>query len=319
MGAPVTREGFFHEALFYSAEEELLEKLTSFLRGGIEADEPTLVVLSASKIEKLRAALNGDSPHVEFADMAEVGSNPARIIPAWRDFIDRHSGAGRLRGVGEPIWAERSAEELTECQRHESLLNVAFDATSGFHLVCPYDTSKLPPDVLEEACRSHPYVSDGDGAEHSGLYRGLEAAGAPHAEPLPDPPPDAETCIFDGDGLSALRELVLVRASDAGFTTEMAEGLQLAVDEVASNSLVHGGGGGVLRIWRDGTALICEVSDRGTIDRPLAGRVRPKAGSSGGYGLWLANQLCDLVQVRSFEAGSVVRLHMRRARRVPQA
>ena len=43
---------------------------------------------------------------------------------------------------------------------------------------------------------------------------------------------------------------------------------------------------------------------------PLVGRERP-AGPAGGYGLWLANQLCDLVQVRSFPAGSVVRLHMR--------
>jgi hypothetical protein len=33
----------------------------------------------------------------------------------------------------------------------------------------------------------------------------------------------------------------------------------------------------------------------------------------GGYGLWLANQLCDLVQVRSFPTGSAVRLHMRLA------
>jgi hypothetical protein len=27
--------------------------------------------------------------------------------------------------------------------------------------------------------------------------------------------------------------------------------------------------------------------------------------------MWLANQTCDLVQVRTFAAGTVVRLHMR--------
>ena len=36
-------------------------------------------------------------------------------------------------------------------------------------------------------------------------------------------------------------------------------------------------------------------------------------GQPGGYGLWLANQLCDLVQIRSLPAGTAVRLHMRRA------
>ena len=55
--------------------------------------------------------------------------------------------------------------------------------------------------------------------------------------------------------------------------------------------------------------------DRPQIDQAGAssplGRERPAAGQVGGHGLWLANQLCDLVQVRSFPTGSAVRLHMR--------
>ena len=31
----------------------------------------------------------------------------------------------------------------------------------------------------------------------------------------------------------------------------------------------------------------------------------------GGKGLWLVNQLCDLVQARTSHAGTVARLHMR--------
>jgi hypothetical protein len=30
-----------------------------------------------------------------------------------------------------------------------------------------------------------------------------------------------------------------------------------------------------------------------------------------GRGLWVVNQVCDLVQIRSSNAGNVVRLHMR--------
>jgi hypothetical protein len=37
--------------------------------------------------------------------------------------------------------------------------------------------------------------------------------------------------------------------------------LVLAVDEVATNSLRHGGGRGTLRIWRDADAVVCEVRD----------------------------------------------------------
>ena len=85
------------------------------------------------------------------------------------------------------------------------------------------------------------------------------------------------------------------------------------MNEVATNSLRHAAGAGVLRVWEEPHGLVCEVRDSGSFDVPLAGRERPVPGQLGGYGLWLANQLCDLVQIRSLPAGTVVRLHMRRA------
>jgi anti-sigma regulatory factor (Ser/Thr protein kinase) len=39
-------------------------------------------------------------------------------------------------------------------------------------------------------------------------------------------------------------------------------------------------------------------------------RERPPDRRSGGRGLWIVNHLCDLVQVRSSQAGNVIRLHM---------
>jgi anti-sigma regulatory factor (Ser/Thr protein kinase) len=58
---------------------------------------------------------------------------------------------------------------------------------------------------------------------------------------------------------------------------------------------------------------LCEVRDRGRIVEPLVGRLPPPLDRHGGRGLWLVNHLCDLVQIRSTEAGSVVRVHMRLA------
>ena len=86
--------------------------------------------------------------------------------------------------------------------------------------------------------------------------------------------------------------------------------LVLSAHEIATNSIRHGGGSGVLHVWREQDTLICDVRDRGHIARqPLVGRVRPELGATGGWGLWLANQLCDLVQLRELPEGSVVRLH----------
>ena len=115
-----------------------------------------------------------------FADMADVGTNPARIIPAWREFVDAHAGQGRrLRGIGEPIWAERSPDELVECQRHEALLNLAFAGAEDFWLLCPYDVDALGADVIDKAHRSHPAVVAGDETRRSDTYEDLGAVGGP--------------------------------------------------------------------------------------------------------------------------------------------
>jgi anti-sigma regulatory factor (Ser/Thr protein kinase) len=311
-----TTETFRHEALLYAGEVDFLAGTLPFIREGVAADEPILVVVSAAKIGLLRSALGRHADRVAFADMAGVGANPARIIPAWRDFVVGHDVTRRrARGIGEPIWAGRRASELIECQRHETLLNLAFAGVPAWWLLCPYDTTALDREVLEEAERSHPFVTEGGAARASVGYRGLEHATAPFAVPLPEPvgDPVPEQLSFASGSLTQLRALVFRHAAAAGLEPARAADLVLAADEVATNSLRHGGGQGTLRIWRDDDALVCEVHDAGRIENPLAGRERPPLDRDGGRGLWLVNQLCDLVQLRSFPSGAVVRLYMWRS------
>jgi anti-sigma regulatory factor (Ser/Thr protein kinase) len=88
--------------------------------------------------------------------------------------------------------------------------------------------------------------------------------------------------------------------------------LVLAANEIASNSIEHGGGSGVLRLWGEHDRVVCEVRDGGRLDDPLADRRLPAHDGPRGRGLWIANHVCDLVQVRSTPEGTLVRLHMRR-------
>src|SRR6185312_14285370 len=231
-------------------------------------------------------------------DMADVGENPARIIPAWRDFVDAHAGQGRrLRGIGEPIWADRSPDELVECQRHEALLNLAFAGAEDFWLLCPYDVEALDPGVIDKAHASHPAVVAGDETRPSDAYEDLGAVAAPFAEPLPEPPPWADELPFAAGTLASVRRLVELRARKAGLSAVATSDLVLCVNEVATNSVRHGGGEGVLRAWVTDEMVVFEVADAGAFADPLAGRVRPASGQSGGHGLWLCNQACDLVQL----------------------
>ena len=106
-----------------------------------------------------------------------------------------------------------------------------------------------------------------------------------------------------------VRRLVGEHDAAAGLRPDRIADLVLAVAEVMANSIRYGGGQGILRTWRPEDALVVEIADAGHITDPLVGRRPPSEQAEGGHGLWLANQLCDLVQVRSSPAGTAVRLH----------
>src|SRR5918911_1455185 len=233
---------FRHEALFYAGRDDFVRRTGAFLRDAVEAEEPALVVVDAAKIALLREELGGAAGGVQFAHMAEVGANPARIIPAWREFVTRNAPTGRrVRGIGEPIWPERTAAELAECERHESLLNLAFAGSPSWWLLCPYDTEALDPAVVEEARRTHPFVLEDGVSRESADYYGLSAIGAPFAEALPDPPASALELAFGDGPLEGLRWLVGRAADDAGLDEMRAADFVLAVHELATNTVRHGG------------------------------------------------------------------------------
>src|SRR5919197_45174 len=254
---------FRHEALFYAGRDDFVRRTAPFLRDAAEAEEPTLVVVEARKIDLLREELDG------------------------------------------------AADGIAECERHESLLNLAFTGSPSWWLVCPYDPEALDPAVFEEARRTHPYVLEDGVGRPSEDYYGLNRIAAPFDEPLPEPLESAQELPFGAGSLDALRWYVERRGVEAGLDGLRLADLVLAVHELATNSLRHAGGRGTLRVWREPGALICEVSDLGRLDQPLVGRERPLGAQAEGRGLWLVNQLCDLVQIRCFPTGSVVRAHMR--------
>jgi anti-sigma regulatory factor (Ser/Thr protein kinase) len=303
---------FTHAAMLYEGRADFIRQTIPFIRDAVIAEQPILVAVDQRKIDQLRRSLGSDSANVRFEDMARIGRNPARIIPFWRAFVEGHTGSVRgARGIGEPIWAGRSSDELVECERHEALLNLAFASPpTALHLVCPYDTGSLPTSVIEEARRNHPIVREKGAARPSATYVELDAIARPFNAPLGRPAETPAEMRFDEEQLRDLREFVKVQASQRGVQPERVPDLVLAVDETATNSIQYGGGGGVLWIWSQDGRLICEVRDRGLIDQPLAGRVTPDPTDPGRYGLWLANQLCDLVQIRTSTLGSSVRLHI---------
>jgi anti-sigma regulatory factor (Ser/Thr protein kinase) len=307
----VVIDAFQHEAFLYADEREFVDGTAAFLEEGLDAGEPALVVLPAAKIRLLRERLGQRAERVTFADMAVVGRNPGRILHAWYDFAGREvCGGRRARGIGEPVFPERSADELVECQRHERLLNLAFEGGPPWWLMCPYDTRALPARAVSEARRSHPALRLDGELYGNARYQPLDPADPP-SRPLSPAPATACERTVDRASLDDVRARVRRDALRAGLGHDRAQDLVMAVSELAANSMRHGGGRGVLRSWDDGGDLVHEVRDAGVIADPLVGRRLPPPGALAGRGLWLVNQLCDLVELSSGAGGTVVRVHMR--------
>jgi anti-sigma regulatory factor (Ser/Thr protein kinase) len=313
----LVEDSFRHEALFYSGDDGFLQGTLPFVTEALAASEPVLVAVGEQRAELLRHALGEATERVRFLDMHELGRNPARLIPAWQEFLSEHAAEGRsVRGIGEPTWPDRSDAELDECERHEALLNVAFEHGQPWRLLCPYDLDALSPATIDAARTTHPVLMHEGVSARNGSYRPLHRSISPFDGSLSNPPAEHEELAFTVGGLSAVRALVARCGSEAGLGEMAREDFVLAVNELATNSVQHGGGGGMLRVWQEPGALVCDVRDRGFIEDPLAGRRRPPIDQYGGRGLWLVNRLCDLVQIRSSPSGTVVRVHMRSDARV---
>lgn len=305
---------FRHEIALYDGASDLVEGVAGFVADAVRAGEPICAMVPPATLAGLRSRLGGiaDDHRVVLADMSEVGRNPGRIISAWHDFATIHGAGGRpLRGVGQPAWDGRSAAELDECLRHEHLLNLAFDRSPSLWLICPYDTASLPGAVVGAALASHPSVHRRPGHPVDGSPDGEPPPEAGSPDPLAPPPEGARAMPIEPGNLAAVRHAVRAHAVAAGLPRTRTAELVLAVNELATNSVRHGGGRATLTSWSTAEGVVHEVRDAGRIDQPLAGRVRPTGHPPHGWGLWLVHQLCDLVQVRSSPAGTVVRVTMR--------
>lgn len=298
-------ERFEHHALFYSGLDGLVRAVVPFIKEGVDRGEQVLVALRHDALEAVERALGGLATRVDFVDMGELGANPACIIPEWRKFLEDAAGEGPVRGVGEPVWSGRRDVEMQEAVLHEALLNLAFEDGPAWQLMCPYDVSALPTEVIEEAARTHPVAT---GASVHATYTGPDEARVRFSSPLPPAPEHADAVAFGPHDLAGLRAVVARLAAQAGLASAAADDLVLACHELATNSVVHGGGGGTLKAWTEPGAFAVEVSDTGRITDPLVGRDLLQGLAENGRGIWMANQLCDLVQVRSGDAGTVVRL-----------
>ncbi len=108
--------------------------------------------------------------------------------------------------------------------------------------------------------------------------------------------------------LHRIRVLVTRAAELVGLAVTAIDNLVMAVNEIAVNVIVHGGGHGHVRINAFSRGITVEITDAGPGLPAEPNNVRPEVGATGGRGLWLARRMCPTITFISTRQGLTVRL-----------
>ena len=307
-GAAAGHVGYFHEALLYDSDEELLAVALPFLLGGIEAGERVAVSLDAPHAELVRRALPLGAD-VAFLPGGGVYARPAAAIRAYREWLGSATlGRAQLRMVGELPPALLGAT-WDAWARYESAINHAYD---GFPLwgICAYDRRVASPHVLADVVRTHPRIARPDGGhEATGVYTEPSTYLA-ECRPAPLDPVQHTAPLVELTDPTPAHAREAVRAADPGhLPPDGVEDLVMAVSEVVCNATRHGRPPVRLRLWCAADRMVVSVHDRGAGPKdPYAGLLPAGDGTEGGLGLWISHQSCDHVTHHRDADGFTIRL-----------
>jgi anti-sigma regulatory factor (Ser/Thr protein kinase) len=301
-----------HQALLYASTEQFLATAMPFVTAGLRNGDAIVAVTTDRNAALLRERLGVDATSVSFVAASGWYDAPGRALAAYYELVDEMTSRhGYLRVVADAAWNAADPLEISGWTRYESMVNVAF-ASSPTWIVCAYDQSALPAAVVEGARLTHPELTVGAGREPNVGYTHPEAYYAQHNEPLPPPPEDGvERLDFFADP-SVVRHVVADRSVRLGVPLHRLHDLLICVNEAVTNAIRHGAGHGQVHLWAAGDWVVCDVTDPGTAHDRFLGYLRSDARADHGHGLWIARQLCDLMEIRTGGPGTTVRLYFRR-------
>jgi anti-sigma regulatory factor (Ser/Thr protein kinase) len=303
--------GLRHQAFFYEGVDAFVGETLPFVREGLHDGDPIVVVARTENLEALRESLGQEAEQVSLHDAQDWYRSPGKAFSACLEFVGANAGAPCIRAIGEVNWPVDWAEAIDEYAHYEAVFNV-IARQAPVYVVCPYDVSSLPDAIITHARATHPEIRIAGGVHRNDAFADPDEYCSRLADRLRAAPP-AEPIQVTHD-LLELRRTVAAQAHEANVPAHRIPELLLAVHEVAANALTHGGGQALARLWTDDRRFVCDIDDQGPgLSETTAGYVPPDPDGERGRGLWLARQVCDLVEVLSRGGTTRVRLSMSRA------
>jgi anti-sigma regulatory factor (Ser/Thr protein kinase) len=303
-----------HDALLYDSPKHLAAVAVPFLRNGLARGDVVVLAAGGPAVRLLHEAVDGDS-RVIVLDRGDLyrPRTPAALT-TYRGLGNRRPpGSDALvRVIGEVDFGP-TRRHWPEWQRFEAVMNHQLPGGSVWGL-CIFDTQRLPQALLDTALQTHPHVATATGRTPNPRF--TDPASYLRSLPVPVEPLEASQpslSIADVRDVAGLRHSVADQLARLPGQ-DLAGDFLLAMDEMTSNAIRHGGPPVSLRLWIGADRIVGSIGDGGPgWDDPFAG-YGPAHGddlSRGGMGLWLARQLCDHVDVVSDgRNGSGVRIRL---------
>ena len=294
-----------HEALPYFGHEQFVASAVSVLRDALDRDERLMFLAGGAKLDDVRDGLGPDVDEVTMVATDEHGRNPSRITTMLHSFSVMDHGR-RALALNETVLPGLAAPTLQEAQLAESVLNASALASWAMSIICLYDVDRLDADCRQEMRRDHPVIrgdvgpnEDYDADRLADLYRSelspptpstaRAARGGRHQS-------DQGARVRGWRGEEARSARRPGRRPRARSERDRHQQRPARRRPLCRRDVGRRGCGGV----RGARSRLGPRPDR------RSARAAPEAAS--GRGLWLANHLCDLLQIRSSPQGTAVRL-----------
>lgn len=300
---------FEHQGLLFGHDNRFHEVARERLRSARAAGAHTFLVLSPHRASVLIDELPPDErARVRVLAHEELYDAPGRTLAALHRMALTHSPS-RVTVIAEPPRTAGSTMELREWHRLESVLATAL-APTRMTLLCAYDERGLSPAARKAVVATHPTLIGTSGPRPNPGYLGTSAFGTRPSAPEPLPVHGPVHRLEIGHSLPLLRRDLNMLCTAVGLSAHHRDSLTVAVNELSANVLEHGAGKGSVSLWRTDGRWVCDVFDEGgELSDPLTGyrpvnTLRPR-----GYGLWIARQSCDFLEICGDRTETLIRLH----------
>ncbi|HVT66123.1 MAG TPA: sensor histidine kinase [Trebonia sp.] len=307
---------FLHSALITDSDESVRQLLAPAVRRALSEADQVFMVVSEDTGRLVQEELGAAADPLRWADTSAFYQRLGFAYEGFRGLLAAAQDGGHAIHVfaepevagqaGDPGAVDRTVAYLP----YEAMCNETY-ARYGGEVTCLWDAQRHSSVIIDSVRSVHSHEVVAGGRKPSRGYTGAREYVAGHDEmPLPLPVRvDWSAGLMTADGLPPLRQGLRDWARQHGFTSPGVADVMLAVNEVATNGVLHGEPPVAVYAWRHRDTLIVQSDDSGGIPiPPAAGYEPPVPGRYGSRGLWLARQLADVVQTHTAGGRTSVRL-----------